>query len=62
MLVGGDFVSVSAAPGADWGQLKAQVVAVLLDHFVSQAPLFAGGDASGIAVPAGSEEEIGDER
>lgn len=61
VFFGGDFVSVTAAPGADWGQLKAQVVAVLLDHFVSQAPLFAGGDASGIAVPAGSEEEIGDD-
>jgi hypothetical protein len=35
--------------------LKPQVVAVLLDHFVSQAPLFAGGDASGISGPAEDE-------
>ena len=52
VFLGGDFVSVTAAPGADWSQLKPQVVSVLLDHFVSGAPLFVGGGASGIAVPA----------
>ncbi len=51
VFFGGDFVSVTAAPGADWNQLKPQVVAVLLDHFISGAPLFAGGGAAGIAVP-----------
>jgi Fe-S cluster biogenesis protein NfuA len=61
VFFGGDFVSVTAAPGADWGQLKPQVVAVLLDHFVSQAPLFAGGDASGFTVPAEANEDIGDD-
>ena len=59
VFFGRDFVSVTAAPGADWSALKPQVVSVLLDHFVSQAPLFAGGDASGIAVP--SEDEAMDE-
>lgn len=52
VFFGSSFVSVTAGPGADWGALKPQVVAVLLDHFVSQAPLFTGGDASGISVPA----------
>ena len=61
VFFGGDFVSVTAAPGADWGQLKPQVVAVLLDHFVSQAPLFAGGDASGISVPSDDGEDVGDD-
>jgi len=55
VFLGGDFVSVTAAPGADWSQLKPQVVAVLLDHFVSGAPLFAGGDATGFAVPGDDE-------
>lgn len=55
VFFGRNFVSVTAAPGADWGALKPQVVAVLLDHFLSQAPLFAGGSASGIAVPAEGE-------
>ncbi len=61
VFFGRDFVSVTAAPGADWSALKPQVVSILLDHFVSQAPLFAGGDASGIAVPADSDEAIGDD-
>jgi Fe-S cluster biogenesis protein NfuA len=51
VFFGGDFVSVTAGPGADWSQLKPQVVAVLLDHFVSGMPLFFGGDASAFAVP-----------
>src|SRR3954469_5899419 len=38
VFFGRDFVSVTAAPGVDGGQLKPQVVALLLDHFVSQAP------------------------
>jgi Fe-S cluster biogenesis protein NfuA len=49
VFFGRDFVSVTAAPGSDWSALKGQVVAMLLDHFVSGAPLFAGGSA-GFAV------------
>jgi Fe-S cluster biogenesis protein NfuA len=52
VFLGHDFVSVTAAPGADWPSLKPQVVSILLDHFVSGAPLFAGGGADGFAVPA----------
>lgn len=59
VFFGGNFVSVTAAPGADWSQLKAQIVAIMLDHFVSQAPLFNPGTAADISVPA--EEDIGDD-
>lgn len=59
VFFGRDFISVTVAPGVDWAVLKPQVVAILLDHFVSQAPLFAGGDASGFSVPA--EPEIEDD-
>ncbi|MEE4206351.1 MAG: NifU family protein [Erythrobacter sp.] len=52
VFYGWDFVTVTAAPGADWSALKPQVVAILLDHFVSEAPLFKGGSADGISVPA----------
>lgn len=52
VFFGGDFVSVSKAPGTDWPSLKPQIVSILLDHFVSEAPLFVGGSAAGIAVPA----------
>ncbi len=51
VFYGWNFVTVTAAPGSDWGMLKAQVVSILLDHFVSEAPLFAGGSADGIEVP-----------
>jgi Fe-S cluster biogenesis protein NfuA len=51
VFLGSDFVSVTAAPGSDWPSLKPQVVSILLDHFVSGAPLFAGGGAAGFAVP-----------
>ncbi|GAA0275697.1 NifU family protein [Alteraurantiacibacter aestuarii] len=61
VFFGKDFVSVTAGPGADWSVLKSQVVVVLLDHFVSQAPLFTGGDASGFSVPADDELEIADD-
>lgn len=58
VFFGGDFISVTAAPGASWTDLKPQVVAILLDHFVSEAPLFAGGDASGISVPADASDDL----
>ncbi|MGI9377121.1 MAG: NifU family protein [Tsuneonella suprasediminis] len=55
VFFGGDFIAVTAAPGVDWSQLKPQVVAILLDHFVSNAPLFAGTTAADFAVPAESD-------
>ena len=62
VFFGGDFVSVTAAPGVAWPDLKPQVVAVLLDHFVSEAPLFAGGNASGISVPPEDDDaHMGDD-
>ena len=62
VFFGGDFVTVTAAPGADWSALKPQVVSILLDHFVSQAPLFAGGSAGGIHVPPEEEEMAVEDR
>src|SRR5262245_29438841 len=59
VFFGRDFVSVTAGPGTDWSALKPQVVSLLLDHFVSGAPLFAGGDASGISIPADAADDIG---
>ncbi len=52
VFFGADFVSVTSAPGAEWSALKPQVVSILLDHFVSEAPLFAGASAHGISIPA----------
>ncbi|RHW18276.1 NifU family protein [Sphingomonas gilva] len=55
VFFGRDFVSVTAAPGVEWAQLKPDVLAILLDHFSAAMPLFRPGSAGGISVPP--EEE-----
>ena len=50
VFYGRDFVSVTASPGVSWTDLEPLVIETLLDHFVSQAPLFAPGSAAGIHV------------
>ena len=47
---GRDFVSVSAAPTVEWDSLEPEVLSILLDHFMLDAPLFKQGSASGIEV------------
>ena len=47
---GRDFVSVSAAPTVEWDQLEPEVLSVLLDHFMLDAPLFRQGTAAGIEI------------
>ena len=59
VFFGKDFISVTAAPGVEWRQLKPEILGVLLDHFSSGAPLFNAASAAGIAVPA--DEEISDD-
>ncbi len=51
VFFGGNFVSVTAAPGVAWTTLKPDVLAILLDHFSANMPLFKPGSAAGIAVP-----------
>ncbi len=53
VFFGQDFVSVTAAEGTDWRDLKPQVLGVLLDHFSSEAPLFRAGSAAEIAIDDG---------
>ncbi|MFO1255920.1 MAG: NifU family protein [Sphingomonadaceae bacterium] len=60
VFFGRDFVSVTAAPGVDWSALKPQVVAILLDHFITGAPLFNAPSAAGIAVAA-DDADLGDD-
>jgi Fe-S cluster biogenesis protein NfuA len=50
VFFGRDFISVTAAPGVDWRDLKGEVLGVLLDHFASDAPLFRAGSAAGIHI------------
>jgi Fe-S cluster biogenesis protein NfuA len=60
VFFGRDFVSVTAGPGTDWSMLKPQVASILLDHFISGAPLFANDGAGAIAVPAEDDEFTAD--
>jgi len=51
VFFGRDFVSVTVAPGVEWPVLKPDVLAILLDHFSANMPLFRQGSA-GFSVPA----------
>ena len=62
VFFGGDFVTVTAAPGVSWTDLKPVVLSILLEHFVSEAPLFVPGTAGGISVPAEDESMLVEER
>ena len=50
---GPDFLTVEKAPGAEWAILKAPILAAIMDHFTSDAALFAAGDAA-----AGGHSEV----
>ncbi len=58
VFFGRDFVSVTAAPGVAWHELKPDVLQLLLDHFSAAMPLFRPAVA-GFAVPA--EETFADD-
>jgi Fe-S cluster biogenesis protein NfuA len=55
VFYGRDFIAVTAGEGADWRDLKPQILAILLDHFSSQAPLFRAGSAAEIHIAEDSE-------
>ncbi|HEX8938255.1 MAG TPA: NifU family protein [Sphingomicrobium sp.] len=54
VFYGRDFVSITAAPGVSWTELEPLVLETLLDHFVSDSPLFAPGTAAAIDVATDS--------
>jgi Fe-S cluster biogenesis protein NfuA len=55
VFFGSDFVSVTAAPGVAWSDLKPDVLGLMLDHFSTNMPLFAPGSAGDISVPPAEE-------
>lgn len=56
VFFGSDFISVTAAPGTDWIVLKPEVLALLLDHYSADMPLFRPNNGNGIAVPPEADE------
>jgi Fe-S cluster biogenesis protein NfuA len=55
VFFGRDFISVTAAPGISWSELKPDVISILLDHFSAAMPLFHPPKA-GFSVPVADEE------
>jgi Fe-S cluster biogenesis protein NfuA len=60
VFFGYDFVSVTAAPGVAWAELKPQVLGVLLDHFSAEMPLFRAGSAADIAIDDAATDDPAD--
>jgi len=59
VFFGRDFISVTAAPGVEWPGLKPDILAILLDHFSANMPLFRAPSA-GFSVPA-EDQDFGDD-
>jgi Fe-S cluster biogenesis protein NfuA len=55
VFFGREFISVTAAPGVNWPDLKPDVLSILLDHFSANMPLFKPA-AAGFSVPAAADE------
>lgn len=55
VFFGSDFVSVTIAPGAEWADVKPDVLGIVMDHFLADMPLFHPASAAGISVPAEDE-------
>ena len=60
VFFGRDFVSVTAAPGVGWSDLKPDVLGILMDHFLAGAPLFNTASA-GFSVPPEDEAGFADD-
>lgn len=51
VFFGRDFISVTKSAGSEWPDLKPHVIAIIMDHYVAQMPLFKPASAGGISVP-----------
>ncbi len=60
VFFGRDFISVTAAPGINWSDLKPDVLGILLDHFSAKMPLFHPASAAGFSVPGVDELPLDD--
>jgi Fe-S cluster biogenesis protein NfuA len=60
VFFGRDFVSVTAAPGIGWSDLKPDVLGILMDHFLAGVPLFNAASA-GFAVPPEDDAGFADD-
>lgn len=61
VFFGSDFVSVTIAPGAQWSDVKPDILATLLEHFSANMPLFAPGSAGDIHIPDDADNGFSDD-
>jgi NFU1 iron-sulfur cluster scaffold homolog, mitochondrial len=61
VFLGGDFVSVTKTEAVDWPELKPQILAALMDHFVAGRPVVEGVDAEAEEDVAEGDREIVDQ-
>lgn len=57
VFFGGDFITVTKADDADWQPLKPQLLAAIMQHFTSGAPLLDEEPADAAAGDAAAEED-----
>jgi Fe-S cluster biogenesis protein NfuA len=53
VFLGGDFVTVTKAEGAEWQHLKPQVLGTIMEHFVADRPVL-----EGETLTPGDEEDV----
>ena len=59
VFFGADYVSVTRDPaGLDWPQMKAPILAAIMDHFVSGAPLMRAGGADSLETAVEDSEVV----
>lgn len=49
VFLGSDFITVTKTEAADWGNLKAHLLAAIMDHFVAGKPVLVGDSAPNVA-------------
>lgn len=58
VFLGADFVTVTKDAGREWFALKPQILATIMDHFLSGAPVLLDAAADGHAQGDGEEDEV----
>ncbi|MCH9019411.1 MAG: NifU family protein [Proteobacteria bacterium] len=58
VTLGQDFIAVTKTDDADWQLLKPAIFGIIMEHFLADRPVLAGGDGGGDAVLIAEIEEL----
>jgi Fe-S cluster biogenesis protein NfuA len=61
VFLGQDFITVTQDGGADWQQLRPQVLGAIVEHFMAERPVLEGEEAEGDADFDPADQEIVDQ-